>query len=113
MPPVFTGIIENKIVITGIYNDTLCNKIGIRKGDVVLGVDGENPMKMIEKARRYQNAGNTGSQNFYLGNFNLFGNKGQVKKLKIKDSKKGGIKDRVTMPTTDEFKGYWLTDKYV
>ena len=32
MPPVFTGIIENKIVVTGIFNDSVCKKIGIAKG---------------------------------------------------------------------------------
>jgi len=111
MPPVFTGIIENKIVVTGIFNDSVCKKIGINKGDIILSIDGKDPMPMIEKVRKYQNAGNIGSQNFYLGSFILFGNKGQVKKLKIQDTK-GRLKE-IMMTTQDEFKGNWLADKYV
>ncbi len=111
MPPVFTGLIENKIVVTAIYNDSVCRKIGISKGDIILSIDGKDVLPMIEKARKFQNAGNVGSQNFYLGSFILFGNKGQVKKLKIQNIK-GRIK-QIMMPTLDEFKGNWLADKYV
>jgi len=111
VPPVFTGIVENKIVITGIFNDSVCKKIGLDKGDIVLSINGEDPMQMIERSRKYQNAGNMGSQNFYLGSFILFGKKGEIKKLRIQNAK-GGMKE-VMMPTLYEFKGNWLADKYV
>ncbi len=65
-PPVFTTMVENKIIISGVFNDSVCRKIGIGKGDIILSIDGKDPLQMIEQARRYQNAGNIGSQNFYL-----------------------------------------------
>jgi C-terminal processing protease CtpA/Prc len=111
IPPVFTAIVENKIVITGIFNDSVCKSIGIKRGDIVLSINGDDPMQMIERSRKYQNAGNIGSQNFYLGSFILFGKEGEAKKLKIQNSK-GGIQE-VMMPTLSEFKGNWLADKYV
>jgi hypothetical protein len=111
VPPVFAGIVENKIVITGIFDKAVCKKIGINTDDVVLSIDGKDPMQMVEKSRKYQNAGNRGSQDFYLGSFVLFGKEGEIKKLKIQDAK-GQIK-QVMMPTLFEFKGNWLSDPYV
>jgi C-terminal processing protease CtpA/Prc len=111
MPPVFTSLVQNKIMVTGIFNDSVSKTIGLTKGDIILSIDGKDPILMMNEARKYQNAGNKGSQNFYLASFILFGKKGEIKKLRIQDEK-GSIKD-IMMPTLNEFQGYWLTDKYV
>lgn len=110
-PPVFTGVVENKILVSNVFNDSICKKIGIAKGDIILSIDGKDPMQMIEAARKYQNAGNGESQNIYLSSFVLFGHQHEVKKLRVQDPK-GKIKE-VMMPMLDEFKGNWLNDKYV
>lgn len=110
-PPVFTRMIENKIVVTDVANDSVCKKIGIGKGDIIISIDGNYPMQMIEAARKYQNAGNTESQNFYLSSFILFGHKEEIKKLKVQNPQ--GKTKEVMMPMLDEFKGNWMADKYV
>jgi len=56
IPPVITDVVENKLIVAGIYNDSVCRKVDIRKGDIILSVDGNDPMKLIEEARKYQPA---------------------------------------------------------
>jgi len=111
MPPVFTSLVQNKIIVTGIFNDSVSKSIGLAKGDIILSIDDRDPIAMVNEARKYQNAGNAGSQNFYLSSFILFGKKGETKTLRIQNAK-GTVKE-ITMPTLDEFKGNWLEDKYV
>jgi C-terminal processing protease CtpA/Prc len=111
MPPVFTNFVQNKIIVTGIFNDSVSKKIGLTKGDIILSIDEKDPLLMMNEARRYQNAGNSASQNFYLASFILFGKKGETKKIRIQNAK-GSIKE-IMMPTLDEFRGNWMADKYV
>jgi C-terminal processing protease CtpA/Prc len=105
IPPVITKVIENKVVVTGIYNDSICRSIGIKKGDVIISINGKDAMEMVEDARKYQCASTKASQTFFISSFILFGEKGQIQKLKVlKDN--GKIKD-VSMPTLSEFDGYF------
>ena len=67
-------MIQNKLIVTGIYNDTVCSKIGLKKGDIILSVDGKDPLELIESARKYQCASTRTSQTFFISNFILFGN---------------------------------------
>ncbi len=110
-PPVFTSVIEDKVLVTDFLNDSVCKAIGINKGDIIISIDEQDPMRMIKEARKYQNAGNTASQTFYVGCFILCGKEGQIKKLKVKDTK-GHVKE-VLMPELKEFKGGFITDPYV
>jgi len=111
VPPVITRVIEDKVVVTGIYNDSVCRIIGIKKGDVILSINGKDAMQMIEDARKYQPASTKASQTFYVCSFILFGKEGQIHKLKVLD-KNGKIKD-ISMPTLNEFKGdFWPPDDY-
>ena len=112
IPPVITRVIENKVVITGIYDDSVCSSIGIKKGDVILSINGKDAMLLVEDARKYQSASTKASQIFYVSSFILFGKQGEIKKLKILD-KNGEIKD-VSLPTLREFKGgFEPLDDYV
>jgi len=111
MPPVFTNFVQNKVIITGIFNDSVSKTIGLTKGDIILSVDGKDPVLMMNEAKKYQNAGNNNSKNFYLASFILFGKKGEIKKIRIQNEK-GSIKE-VMMPTLNEFQGNWMADKYV
>ena len=111
VPPVITRVIEDKVVVTGIYNDSVCRKIRIKKGDVILTINGRDAIQMIEDARKYQPASTKASQTFYVCSFILFGKEGQIHKLKVRD-KNGKIKD-ISMPTLSEFKGdFWPPDDY-
>ena len=101
IPPVITRVIENKVVVTGIYDDSVCKSIGIKKGDVILSIDGKNAIQMVEDGRKYKAASTKASQTFYICSFILFGKEGQIHKLKVVDEN-GKIKD-VTMPTLRDF----------
>jgi C-terminal processing protease CtpA/Prc len=103
IPPVITRVIERRVVVTGIYNDSVCSLIGIKKGDVILSVNGNDAMQLVEKARKYQCASTKASQIFFVSSFILFGKAGQIQKLKVRDEN-GKIKD-VSMPVLSEFDG--------
>jgi hypothetical protein len=109
IPPVITDVVENKLVVTGIFNDSVCRKAGIKKGDIILSIDGNDPMKQVEEARRYQPASTKASQIFYVSKFVLFGYKGQIRKLQVQGS--DGIIRRVNLPTLRELGGD--TDDYI
>ena len=109
IPPVITDVVENKLVVTGIYNDSVCRKAGIKKWDIILSIDGNDPMKQVEEARKYQPASTKASQIFYVSKFVLFGSKGQIRKLQVKGS--DGIIRKVNLPTLRELGGD--TDDYI
>jgi len=103
IPPVITRLIENKVVVTGIYDDSVCRLIGIKKGDVIISINGRDAMEMVEDARKYQCASTKASQSFFVSSFILFGKEGQIQKLNVLDAN-GKIKD-VSMPTLSKFDG--------
>jgi C-terminal processing protease CtpA/Prc len=103
IPPVITRVIEKKVVVTGIYNDSVCRSIGIKKGDVILSVNGNDAMQLVEDAEKYQCASTKASRTFFVSSFILFGRAGQIQKLKVLNEN-GKIKD-VSMPVLDEFDG--------
>jgi C-terminal processing protease CtpA/Prc len=111
VPPVITRVIENRVMVTSIYNDSICRSIEIEKGDVILAINGEDAMKLVDEVRKYQCASTKASQTFYISSFVLFGNKGQIHKLKV--AKANGQIKEVLMPTVEEFKGDWTPDDYV
>jgi len=109
IPPVITDVVENKLIVTGIFNDSVCRKVGIRKGDIILSIDGNSAMKQVEEARKYQPASTNASQIFYVSKFVLFGNRGQIRKLQVQGF--DGIIRKVNMPTLRELGGD--TDDYI
>ncbi len=103
VPPVLTRVVENKVVVFDIYNEAICSSAGIQKGDVILSINGEDPMKQIEDVRKYQPASNKASQTFFICANILFGKEGQVMKLNVKDAN-GKVKD-ISLPKLGELKG--------
>jgi len=97
--------------VTKIYNDSVCKSTGLVRGDIILSIDGADPLKMIEDARKYQNASTRASQTFFICSFLLFGQEKQVLHLKVKDSN-GKIKN-IAMPVLREFTGDVNADDYV
>lgn len=111
VPPVVTRVIENRVVVRGIYNDSVCKAIGIEKGDVILSIDGRDAIQLVEDARKYQNASTKASQTFYVSSFLLFGKEGQTHRLTIADRRERT--KQVSMPTLREFNGDFFSDDYV
>ena len=109
-PPVYTSVIDNKVAVTGIYDSTVCKSIGLVKGDIILSIDGMDPMKMIEDARIYQNASNKASQTFLVCNFILFGKENQILDLKVMNANRA-IKN-ISMPVLRKFLGNPFSDNY-
>lgn len=110
VPPVICDVVEDKVVVSGIYNDSISRKVGIKKGDVILSIDGKDPMDLIEEARKYQSASSKASQTFIISKFILFGNKGQILKLKVMGSDQK-IRE-VNLPTLKEYDGDYFSDDY-
>jgi C-terminal processing protease CtpA/Prc len=108
LPPVITRVIEDKVMVTGIYDSAVCKSIGIRKGDIIISVNGKDAMQMVEDARKYQCASTKASQTFFVSSFILFGKKGQIHQLKVLNID-GSVRD-VSMPTLGEFDGYFDGD---
>jgi len=55
-PPVRLQIIENVPVITAIFDAEIAKSAGVRYGDIVLKIDGENAMERIIKCSKYKAA---------------------------------------------------------
>lgn len=55
-------IIDNKVVITKFYNDTLAKKDDLRIGDVITKVDGKPISQILERNYKYINASNASSK---------------------------------------------------
>ncbi len=70
--PFTFGIIDQKAVVTGFYNDSLCRKNDIRRGDVILTVDGKTIGDIIRERSKYIAASNEPGRlrNFYFAVFN-------------------------------------------
>ena len=71
-------IIDSKVVIAGIYNDSLAKIDDICVGDVVTKVNGENVDNLIQSFRRYFGASNIAGQNRNLRFALLSGNTSKV-----------------------------------
>jgi hypothetical protein len=65
---------------------------------------------MIDEARKYQPASTKASQTFFVSKFLLFGDKRQIKKLKVSGAGKN-LRD-VKMPTLKEYSGQFFGDSY-
>ncbi len=55
-PPVRLQIIENAPVITTILDEEITKTVGVRYGDIVLKIDGENAMERIADRAKYRSA---------------------------------------------------------
>ncbi|MEI6684104.1 MAG: S41 family peptidase [Bacteroidota bacterium] len=70
--PFTFGIIDQKAVVTGFYNDSLCRQNDIRLGDVLLTADGKTIGDIIRERSKYIAASNERGRlrNFYFAIFN-------------------------------------------
>jgi C-terminal processing protease CtpA/Prc len=107
-PPFLTRLVDSKVIIWDIVNDSVCRAIGIRKGDVILSIDGKDPIREIDSARRYQSASTEKAQTWLICSYILFGKRDQITTLAIQD-RNGKIK-HISMPVIGDFKGHLWED---
>ncbi|MCC9017735.1 S41 family peptidase [Flavobacterium lipolyticum] len=81
--PAFSNVIENKVVIVGIYNDSLARINDIRKGDIIEEIDGVNALEIMADRKKYVNGSNsnTKAKNY---NYQLFNGSTDSVKVKIR-----------------------------
>lgn len=81
--PAFSNVIENKVVIVGIYSDSLAKINDIRKGDIIEEIEGENALKIMADRKKYVNGSNnsTKAKNY---NYHLFNGSTDSVKVKIR-----------------------------
>ena len=61
MVPFDTKIVEDKIVVVDVFNDSLCKSSNIKYGDVILKINGESVQKRIECFSKYISTSNYAS----------------------------------------------------
>lgn len=84
--------IENQLVITRIFDDSLAAVLDIKRGDIILEKDGINVLKDIDEKRKYWSASNYEAQTYYITLYYLRNTIGKNTNLKLKDSS-GKIKN--------------------
>jgi hypothetical protein len=94
--PVKTEFIEDKLVVTGYYNDTLNIKQLVKPGDVIENIDGESVTALVQKYLPYTPASNYPTQLRDLPAAFLLRSNARTIKLSIKRTSKA---QNVTLPT--------------
>jgi C-terminal processing protease CtpA/Prc len=84
-PAVYGKVIENKLVITALIVDSAAKQEGLAEGDIILSIDGKDPLKLIDERRPYQAASNYVTQTNYISDFLLCGNDSSKSVLKVMD----------------------------
>lgn len=79
--PAFVNVIEDKIVVTGFYNDTLAKINDIRKGDVIEEVSGKEALEIMVDRAKYVNGSN---RNTKAKNYEYFIFNGSTDSVKVK-----------------------------
>lgn len=79
--PGFVNVVENKVVVTGFYNDSLAKLNDIRKGDVIEEVEDVDVLKILADKTKYVNGSNKNvkNKNYYFYLFN-----GSTDSVKVK-----------------------------
>lgn len=72
-PPFYCEILDGKVIIRNVGNDSIAKALNIRQGDIVLKMDGEEVTKIIAYRRKYISASNQADENHQLSHFILDG----------------------------------------
>lgn len=75
IPPLQTKFIEDKLVVTNYYNDSLASKTGIYRGDIITAIDGIATSKLVNERLKFYPASNYPTQLRDLAKDMLRGNK--------------------------------------
>lgn len=58
VPPFYTQLVGDTLLVTGIYSDSLSQLNGIHKGDRIIGVDGQSVARRVDERSQYTTASN-------------------------------------------------------
>lgn len=76
--------VEKRMVVTVLLDDSAARKEGLEVGDIVLSVDGRDPIKLIDSIGKYFPTSNNETKFRDLGSYTLCGRDSTVAKLFIK-----------------------------
>ncbi|PBJ12764.1 S41 family peptidase [Flavobacterium sp. ACN6] len=79
--PAFVNVIEKKVAVVGLYNDSLAKINDIRIGDIIEEVDGKDALKIMEDRAKYVNGSN---KNTKAKNYHYFIFNGSTDSVKVK-----------------------------
>lgn len=84
-PSVYGKVIENRFVITSLIVDSAAKQEGLSVGDIILGIDGKDILKLIDEQRPYQPASNYVTQTHYIADYVLCGDDNSKAVLTVMD----------------------------
>lgn len=82
--PAYARVVENKVVITGFYNDSLSKINDIKIGDIIEKVDNHDPLEILAKHKKYVNGSNNSVK---TKNFNYLFFNGATDSVSLKISR--------------------------
>lgn len=80
----YARVVENKVVITGFYNDSLSKINDIKIGDIIEEVDNHDPLEILAKHKKYVNGSNNSVK---TKNFNYLFFNGATDSVSLKISR--------------------------
>lgn len=99
--PIYGHIVQEQFIVNVIANDSAARALGIKRGDVIMEINGRKPVALIEEARKYMSASTLVSQSYFISRNLLKGEEGGTIHLKIKDAH--GIVKNIHLPTSKRF----------
>ena len=79
LPPFYTHIVSDTLLVAGLYNDSLCQLNGIRRGDRIVGIDGKTVSQLIDERSAYASASNRSAKVQQLSPYLLTGSSADVR----------------------------------
>jgi C-terminal processing protease CtpA/Prc len=98
---VFGRVVEKQFVVDVITHDSVGRAAGIKRGDIILEINGVEPVNLIDAVRKYKAASNPASQTYLISESLLRGDEGEHLILKVKDAT--GKTKKIVLTTSKRF----------
>jgi hypothetical protein len=85
--PVYADYIENKVIVSGLRNDSICKLKGVHVGDIIVKVNGVPVEKLMEKPLLYYANSTPQAANKNAAQFAIRGNEGEEGVFTLQDEK--------------------------
>jgi C-terminal processing protease CtpA/Prc len=86
--PISGRMVEGKFIVDLIHNDSAAKANGIKRGDIILEINGRKPQDLIEEVRKFMPSSNLTAQTYFLSKELLKGEDGGSIQIKMMDSEK-------------------------
>lgn len=90
--PVYAGYVENKVIVAGLRNDSICRIRGVHVGDIIVKVNGVPVEKLMEKPIAYYCHSTPQSANKRAATLAIRGKEGEEGVFTLQDEK-GKLRD--------------------